>query len=125
MTAQIVEIAGQKIAMLPVADYYHLLELAEDQADIAAAERAEQRRLAGEEEFVPFELINSIIEGENALRAWRKYRGYTQEQLAEKAKVRKATVSEIESGKAQGKPAVWRSFADVLKVAVDDILPLK
>lgn len=68
-------------------------------------------------------MVNSIIEGESALRAWRKYRGYTQEQLAEKAKVRKATVSEIESGKAQGKPAIWRSFADVLNVTVDHILP--
>jgi len=124
MTAQIVEIAGQKIAMLPVDDYNRLLELAEDQADTAAAERAERRRLSGEEEFVPFELVRSIIDGENALRAWRKYRGLTQDQLADKAKVRKATVSEIENGKAQGKPAIWRAFAEVLNVTVDDILPL-
>ena len=124
MTVQIVEVAGQKMAMLPVADYDRLLELAEDQADIAAAERAERRRLSGEEEYVPFELVSSIIDGENALRAWRKYRGLTQEQLADMTKVRKATVSEIENGKAQGKPAIWRAFAEVLDVTVDDILPL-
>ena len=124
MTAQIVEIAGQKIAMLPFEDYNRLLELAEDQADIAAAERAEQRRRSGEEEYVPFELVSSIIDGENALRAWRKYRGLTQEQLADMTKVRKATVSEIENGKAQGKPAIWRAFAEALNVTVDDILPL-
>ena len=123
MTAQIVEIAGQKIAMLPLADYKLLLELAEDQADIAAAERAELRRAQGEE-YVPFELVDAIINGENALRVWRKYRGLTQDQLAEKANVRKATLSEIENGKAQGKPAIWRAFADVLNVTVDDILPL-
>jgi DNA-binding XRE family transcriptional regulator len=122
MTAQIVEIAGQKIAMLPVADYQRLLELAEEQADITAADRAEQRRSAGEE-YVPFELINRIIQGENAVRAWRTYRGLTQAQLADAAKVRKATISEIESGKAQGKPALWRALAEVLDVAVDDILP--
>ena len=124
MTVQIVEVAGQKMAMLPVADYDRLLELAEDQADIAAAERTEQRRLSGEEEYVPFELVSSIIDGENALRAWRKYRGLTQEQLADMTKVRKATVSEIENGKAQGKPAIWRAFAEALNVTVDDILPL-
>ena len=124
MTAQIVEIAGQKIAMLSFEDYNRLLELAEDQADIAAAERAEQRRRSGEEEYVPFELVSSIIDGENALRAWRKYRGLTQEQLADMTKVRKATVSEIENGKAQGKPAIWRAFAEALNVTVDDILPL-
>ncbi len=123
MTAQIVEIAGQKMAMLPLADYQQLLDLAEDQADIAAAQRAEARRLAGEE-YVPFELVNAIIQGENALRAWRKYRGLTQLQLAGLAQLRKSTVSEIENGKAQGKPALWRALADALKVSVDDILPL-
>ncbi len=123
MTVQFVEFAGQKIAMLPVVEYERLLEIAEDQADNAAAARAEKRRLAGEE-YVPFELVNAIINGENALRTWRKYRGLTQMQLAERAKVRGATVSEIESGKAQGKPALWRALADVLDVTVDDILPL-
>ena len=123
MTAQIVEIAGQKMAMLPLADYERLLGLAEDQADIAAADRAEQRRLAGEE-YIPFELVNAIINGENALRVWRKYRGLTQKQLAGSAKVRTPTISEIESGKAQGKPALWRALADALNVTVDDILPL-
>ena len=123
MTVQIVEIAGQKMAVLPFSDYERLLELAEDQADIAAAERAEQRRLAGEE-YVPFELVNAIVDGENALRVWRKYRGLTQGQLADAAKVRKSTLSEIENGKAQGKPALWRALADALNVTVDDILPL-
>lgn len=123
MTVQIVEIAGQKMAMLPVDDYERLLDLAEDQVDIATAERAEQRRVAGEE-YVPFEMVNAIIDGESALRVWRKYRGLTQRQLADAAKVRKSTVSEIEGGKAQGKPAVWRALADVLKVTVDDILPI-
>lgn len=124
MTAQIVEIAGQKIAMLPIADYERLLELAEEQADLAAADRAEQRRLEGEE-YVPFELVNSIINGENALRAWRTFRGLTQEQLAALAQVRKATISEIENGRAQGKPALWRALAEALNVSVDDILPLE
>ena len=123
MTAQIVDIAGEKMAMLPLADYQHLLEIAEDQADNAAAARAEQRRLVGEE-YIPFELVNAIIEGENALRVWRKYRGFTQSRLAKLANVRTSTISELESGKAQGKPVVWRSLADVLDVTVDDIFPL-
>lgn len=122
MTTQIVEIAGQKIAMLPVADYQRLLELAEEQADLAAADRAEQRRRDGEE-YVPFELIDRIVQGENAVRVWRTHRGLTQAQLAEAASLRKSTISEIENGKAQGKPAFWRALADALDVTVDDILP--
>jgi DNA-binding XRE family transcriptional regulator len=122
MTAQIVEILGQKIAMLPAEEYESLLEKLEDQADIAAAERAEKRALAGEE-YVPFELVEAIISGENALRVWRKYRGLTLNELAEKTGARHATLSLIENGKAQGKPALWRALATALNVDVDDILP--
>ncbi len=123
MTVQIIEIAGQKMAMLPVADYERLVELAEDQDDIAAAERAEQRRLAGEE-YVPFDLVNRIINGENALKVWRDYRGMSQRELAEAAHCRLATISEIENGKAQGKPQLWRALAEALNVDLDDIVPL-
>ena len=123
MNAQVVEISGQKMVILPISDYERLLEIEEDMADIASAERAETRRLAGEE-YVPFDLVDAIINGENALRVWRKYRGLSQGQLSEQAKVRVATVSDIENGKAQGKPAIWRALAEVLNVTVDDILPV-
>ena len=123
MTVQIIEIAGQKMAMLTVADYERLVELAEDHTDAAAAERAEQRRLEGEE-YIPFELVNAIINGENALKVWREYRGISQRQLAEAAKCRLATISEIENGKAQGKPQLWRALAKALDVELDDIVPL-
>lgn len=122
MTVQFVEIAGQKMAMLPMADYERLLEIAEDRADIAAAIAAEKRRDAGEE-YVPIELIDRIIAGESPLRVWRKYRGMTLDQLAVATGARQSTLSQIENGKAQGKPALWRALATTLDVAVDDIIP--
>ena len=123
MTAQIVEIAGQKIAMLPESDYRQLLEIAEERDDIIAAERAEKRRLEGEE-YVSFELVEAIINGENALRAWRKYRNITGSQLSKLSGIDQSRISELENGKAQGKPATWRALATALDVTVDDILPL-
>lgn len=122
MTAQIVEIAGQKMAMLPVADYEMLLDIAEDKADALAAARAEQRRLEGEE-YLPAEMVDRILGGDSPLRVWRKHRGLTLAQLARATGARQAILSEIENGKAQGKPALWRGLADALDVAVDDILP--
>jgi len=124
MTVQIVEIAGQKMAMLPVDDYQKLLDVAEDRADAIAAIAAEQRRTGGEE-YLPAELVDQIMNGENALRAWRNYRGMTVKALADRAGARVATISEIENGKAQGKPALWRALAEALSVSVDDILPLE
>jgi DNA-binding XRE family transcriptional regulator len=123
MTAQIIEIAGQKIAMLPAAEYERLVELAEDLADAAAAERAEKRRLEGEE-YVPFELVEAIINGQNALKVWREYRGMTQRELAQMANCRVPTISELERGKANGKPKIWRALATALDVELDDIVPL-
>ena len=122
MGAQIVEIAGQKMAVLPVADYERLLELAEDRADEEAADRAEKRRSEGEE-YVPIELVDRILAGESPLRVWRQYRGLTLEDVAKRIGVTPATVSRLETGAMKGAPAIWRKLAGALDVAVEDILP--
>jgi DNA-binding XRE family transcriptional regulator len=122
VTVQIVEIAGQKMAMLPVADYERLVDIAEDKADAAAAAGAEQRRAAGEE-YLPSALVDCLLGGENPLRVWRKHRGMTLDGLARLVDARPATLSDIENGKAQGKPALWKALANALNVTVDDILP--
>lgn len=122
MTVQIVEIAGQKMAMLPINDYQDLLDIAEDREDGFAAAAAEQRRTEGEE-YLPAEMVDRILNGESALKVWRKHRGMTLDHLAAEAGTRKSMLSEIENGKAQGKPALWRALADALGVSVDDILP--
>ena len=123
MTVQYIEVAGQKMAVLPAEDYRRLVDSLEEQEDIAAAIEAEKRREAGEE-YLPSEMVNRLIDGENAVRVWREYRGLSLTRLAEIAGVNKASVSQIETGKAQGKPATWRALADALKVTVDDILPI-
>lgn len=121
MTAQIIEIGGRKMAVLPVEDYARLIDIVEDKADVTAAEAAERRRIQGEE-YLPADMVDRILHGESALRVWRKHRGMTLEQLAQMTGSRKSTLSEIENGKAQGKPALWRALANALSVAVDDIL---
>jgi ribosome-binding protein aMBF1 (putative translation factor) len=122
MTAQIVEISGQKMALLPMADYERLIEIAEDQADISGAIAA-QKRLQDGEELIPSELVYAIMDGENPLRAWRKYRGLTIEALAAMTTIRQSMLSMLENGKAQGKPAHWRALAEALNVAIEDIIP--
>lgn len=122
MTAQIVNIAGQKMAMLPVADYERLLDIAEDKADMLAAMQAEQRRRDGEE-YLPAALLDEIMAGGSALKAWRKYRGLSQAQLAAATGTFHSQISDIEKGKRQGRPTLWRAFATALQVSVDDILP--
>lgn len=122
MTVQIVEIAGQKMAMLPVADYERLVDLVEDRADAQAAARAEERREAGEE-YVPADVVDQIAAGEDPLRVWRKYRGMTQLQLGVAASIRQLTISRLERRERGTSAKNWRALADALSVDVDDIMP--
>ena len=122
MTVQIVEIAGQKMAMLPVAAYERLIDLAEDKADIFAAFEAENRRKEGEE-YLPAEILDRILSGESALKVWRKYRSLSLEELGFAVGVTKGFLSQIENGISRGSPSLWRKLAEALKVSADDILP--
>ena len=122
MGAQFVEIAGQKMAMLPLAEYERLIDIAEDKADVSAAAGAEQRRLAGEE-YLPVELVDRLMAGENALKVWRNHRGLTLKQLSEAAGISIGMLSQMECGQRQGKPPLWRALADALNVTIDDLLP--
>lgn len=124
MSVQIVEIAGQKMAMLPVADYERLVDIVEDKADATAAADAERRRSEGEE-YLPSEMVDSILGGESALRVWRKFRGMSQTQLGSLVSVVPSFISEIEKGNRRGSPQLWRALADALKVSADDILPVE
>lgn len=122
MTVQIVEIAGQKMALLPVADYERLVDIVEDKLDVLAAVESENRRKEGEE-YLPADMIDRILSGESALKVWRKHRGMTLEQLSRAVGTGQPTLSRIENGLLQGKAALWRSIAEALNVSIDDILP--
>ena len=122
MTVQIIEIAGQKMAMLPIDDYQRLLDVAEDREDVLDAMAAEKRRIEGEE-YLPAEMVDRILNGESALKIWRKYRGMTLDQLAAKAETKQSMLSMIETGQRRGSPVLWCALADAMGVSVDDILP--
>lgn len=119
MTAQIVEIDGRGIAMLPAEGYQRLLDLVEDKTDIAAAEARRQRG----EEYVRAELVDRIMAGESALKVWREHRGLTRKALAGKVGIGQPFLSMIERGERRGEPELWRSMAEALDVPADDIPP--
>jgi DNA-binding XRE family transcriptional regulator len=123
MAVQIVEIAGQQIALLPIAEYERLLDLAEDKADALAAAEAERRREA-REEYLPADFADRLLAGESPLRLWRKHRGMTLETLSSAVGIGMSFLSQIETGARRGSPAVWRKLADALRVSSDDILPM-
>lgn len=122
MSVQIVEIGGRKMAVLPIEDYQRLAQIAEDREDIAAAAEAERRRKEGME-YLPASMVNRILDGENALRAWREYRGMTMAQLAAQSGYGYSMISKIEAGTRRGTVALWNAVAAALKVLPADIMP--
>lgn len=113
---------GEELVVLSKAHYKRLVEAAEDAFDIAAVNEIRRRIDAGEEEMIPSEVVNRLIEKkESRLRIWREYRGLTLEALAKKASLSTPYLSQIETGKKPGSVSVLKRIAKVLKLDLDHI----
>ena len=124
MTAQtIVTPSGERLVMLPEAEYEALLAAAEDAADGAAVEAFRRKLAAGEEELLPAAMIDRVLAGESLVRVWRDHRGLTSKALAEKAGIARAYLSQIEAGRREGTVDTLRKLATALGVAIDDLVP--
>lgn len=102
-------------------DFADLLALAEDVADIGAIQAARARLAAGEDEAIPYEWAARILAGESPILVWREYRGLKAKDLALKADITPAYLSEIESGKKPGSLEVLKRIAGQLRVSLDDL----
>lgn len=119
MSAQILKKDGKpEWAVLPYDEYRKLLEAAEVSEDVAVYRAA---KAIPEEELVPAEVVNRILDGESAVTVWREHRGMTQAALARAAGLSTAYVSQIEAGKRVGTVTALRSIAKALKVGLDEL----
>ncbi|MSQ99275.1 MAG: XRE family transcriptional regulator [Xanthomonadales bacterium] len=121
MRVQVIEKDGKPLyAVIPFEDYESLLLAArtagEDQ-DLAAIRAAID---AGEETYPP-EFVEKLIETDSKLREWRKYRGMTQVQLAEKASISQGAIATIERGKRTPNMGTARRLALTLQCDIDDL----
>jgi ribosome-binding protein aMBF1 (putative translation factor) len=110
---------GETMIVMPEAEYEALL----DAADIADAHRVLAEIESGRQEWVPSEIVDRLLEGENRIRVWREHRGLTAADLAAKAKISAAYLSELETGKKTGTVETLRKLANVLKLDIDDLVP--
>ncbi|ADH89954.1 transcriptional regulator, XRE family [Ancylobacter novellus DSM 506] len=114
--------SGDRLVVLPEADYQALVAAAEDAADIVAVCRFKERLASGEEGLVPAAIVDRLVAGENAIRVWREHRGLSASSLAEKAGIARAFLSQIETGNRDGTVATLKKIADALLVTVDDLI---
>ena len=109
-------------AVVPIAAYRELLEKAEMLEDVEAYDKAKAAQKAGESEFIPDVVVGALLEGENPLKVWRKFRGMSQAELAKAIDTSQAYVAQIESGKRDGTVKIYRSIAEALRVDIDDLV---
>lgn len=120
---QIIERDGKpEYAVLPYDVYMQLVEEAEMLQDIRDYDSVKAAINQEKEELIPSEVTFAILDGENPVKVWREYRGFTQQQLAEKVKISISYLCQIETGKRIGITEVLSTIAEELKVTLDDIV---
>ena len=89
---------------------------------IARYDRVKAQLASGEEELMPAEFADRILDGESPLRVWREFRGQTLQALADQVEVSKGYLSEIENGHKDGSVRVMKRVADALGLDLADIV---
>ncbi|MCG8400095.1 MAG: helix-turn-helix transcriptional regulator [Firmicutes bacterium] len=89
---------------------------------VVAVRNFQKRLEAGEEELLPSEFANRIIDGKSPIRVWRAYRQMTVKALADAADISGAYLSQIETGVRDGEVGTYRRLAQALGVQVDDLV---
>ncbi|MGZ2374936.1 DNA-binding XRE family transcriptional regulator [Sinorhizobium medicae] len=116
--------AGDRMVVMSEAYYQTLVkaaEVLEDATDIADVKRINARLESGEEELIPAEVVNRILDGESKVKVWREYRGITLRELAGKADISPAYLSQIEGGTRDGTFETMKKIAAALEITVDEL----
>lgn len=113
---------GSEMAVLPKAEYDSMLEALRDKQDVLRAEIFRLKVERGDEELIPAEFVNRMIDGENKIKVWRDFRGMSAKALADAAGLSAPYVSQIESGAREGSLDAMKKIAEALKVTIDELV---
>lgn len=120
---QVIERDGKpEWAVLPYGEYLKMLEKAEMLEDIRDYDAAKAALEEGKNELIPSEVVFAILDGEHPIKVWREYRGLTQQQMADRVKISKPYLSQIETGKRTGTTELLSSIAKALGVSLDEVV---
>lgn len=122
MKPQIIRKEGKpEYAVIPFDEYRRLVEDAEMLADVRDFDAARKALAADEEELIPAEVADRLLDGDNPVRVWREYRGLSAADVAKDCGVTAAAISQIESGKRKSSVVLLKKIARVLNVDLDTL----
>jgi DNA-binding XRE family transcriptional regulator len=124
MTVQIIK-RGDKPewAVLPYDTYLQLIEKVEMAQDVQDYDSAKAALEHGDDELIPSEVIDAILDGGNPIKIWREHRGMSQHEVAEIAGISVPYLSQLETNKRKGSRDVLSAIAKALRVSLDHIVP--
>jgi len=112
----------KEYAVVPMDDYMLMSSLKEDYDNVLSIAKAKQEIAQGDDELIPFEIIEKLASGESKLKVWREYRGLTPKELSEKTKISVSVISKIENNKQSIDLAKMKKLVAVLSLDYDDLL---
>lgn len=115
--------SGEELVVLTRAEYDAMVTALEDAAEDAADAAIGEARLAeiaasGGQPLTPFASAATI----GYVRHARRLRGMTQQHLANLVGITQGTLSDIESGRRNGSPAVMLRLAEALGVPAEQFI---
>lgn len=113
--------SGERLVVLPEADFQSLVDAADEAADRLAVQDFRRKLAEGAEELVPAEVVDRILLGENRIRVWRDHRKLSAAVLAERAGIAQSFLSQLETGRREGKLVTLRKIAAALNVTLDEL----
>ena len=103
-------------------EYEKLCAAAEDLTDLKAYDTTTAMLADSEEELIPAEFVNRLLNGDCPPKVYREIRGYTQAQPAQLTEVNRTTIGEIEIGRKLGSVATLSRMANSLDITIDDLV---
>jgi DNA-binding XRE family transcriptional regulator len=123
MNVQIIEKNGKpEWAVIPYSEYVKLQEAFDDAEDINDIERHIKAVQKGEEIMVPGEVTFAILSGINPVRAWREYKQIKMNELAKRAGISSAYLSQIENGKRNPTIDTLKAIANELEIDIEMLI---
>lgn len=122
MVVQLIKQGDQpEWAVIPYDVYLRLVEQAEMLQDIQDYDAARAALDRGDEELVPGELVDALLDGDNPIKVWRIHRSMTRKELANQVGISVPYLAQLETNKRNGSLEILAAIARALNVTIEDL----
>ncbi len=116
MSVQFIELNGAPaLAVVPIQEWQAIQTRLEDLEDIASAKDALH------EETFPAEFVDRLLAGESPIRVWRQHRGFSLQDLAQRAETTEQDLQRLENADSELDSDLRQRLARLLECDPEDL----